>query len=159
MKAANRYLNRYQFEGWAGAIIASITDNPTIIPEKLLIEDCTFAVNEGSEYALLLQGANDSNIENCTFDRNEVSAIQLYGGERVEIANSHFLNNEGHYFGAVHIHGGSDANIHSCTFEGNTSKSSGPAIIIDYSNGALIRGSEFNNNTTPASGGAIYVKI
>jgi parallel beta-helix repeat protein len=145
------------FEGWAGAIIANIKYNPTINPEKLLIEDCTFAVNEGSEYALLLQGANDSKVQNCTFDRNEVSAIQLYGGERVEIANSQFLGNNGHYYGAIHVHGSSDANIHDCTFEGNTSKSSGGAIIIDHSSGVLIRGNEFNGNKTPASGGAIYV--
>ena len=128
------------------------------------ISYCNFTTNtavNGSSISFEFTGDFDYPISNCYFDTEIASgcggAIYIFDdgyGATIEITNCDFDYCEATIGGAIYNDGGINSiEISGCWFGRNRSSENGGAI---YAEETTIYATEFNQNTTLGSGGAIY---
>ncbi|HEX5688489.1 MAG TPA: right-handed parallel beta-helix repeat-containing protein, partial [Roseiflexaceae bacterium] len=141
----------------AGAIYA--------IDSTLTLGGCTFATNHAAtQGGAIYAQQTDISVDSCTFDGNiSAGAGMIQGGGAIlywggvdtvaTIHNSTFSGNSALLGGAVRLQG--ETNITDCVFEANHADQEGGAIASEIVAQLNIRNSQFLDNTTDGTGGAI----
>ena len=100
---------------------------------------------------------NDVVLRNITFINGNApydAPIQIYS-DNVKFIDCNFINNTGHYAGAIDWYQVQNGALTNCRFENNTADSSGGAVSIESSK-VNINKCDFINNTAK-NGGAVYI--
>ncbi len=164
-----------------GSFAFSTFSNTVDIPQRVIVEDCTFtncsttqvflyrtttqnSLFEGCQSTTLLYAPN-TRPENCMFKSNtdpnggvstSVVNINSVPGSR-DVYNCRFENNSGRSIYIVSTLGASD--IVGCEFSNNSSIGNGTAIFIGSSNYThFVSDCIFTNNTNNLPGSAIYTE-
>ena len=139
---------------WGGAV--QCTD------AEATFSRCTFARNESTEMhgGAISAQRSDIDLSQCVFESNRGGAVQTYDSS-VTMDRCTFQDNTGGDGAAVYSHMGADLSEPTqvqatrCTFVNNTSEASGGALYVHNSD-TTVESCTFSSNAAGQDGGALY---
>ncbi|MBT3231711.1 MAG: T9SS type A sorting domain-containing protein [Calditrichaeota bacterium] len=151
--------------GPANCIINGLGEENTGITMESSCELSGFTFQRFAANAIVINGKDDFNINNCLIERNTNddstrSAVRITGDcDRGIIKYCTFRNNSTPYGGAMSIVNNAEITLESCWFLNNSADNEGGAIYISIGGDADIFNCLFTGNEAYLNGGAIAATL